>query len=282
MEIKGKALCVGINKFQYLPPNAFLNGCVNDANDMVKLLTTYLGFKKADITVLLDSKATKANIMKNLKEIVDESRKGNCNYVVFSCSSHGSYMPDKNNDEPDNVDEVFLPYDAKADNASDNWDRDHVIIDDELGDLFAQIPSDAILEAFLDTCHSGTGLKALDLLMNRRIRFIPPPSPMAIERGEGIRSHGMREALLEKDMKNHILWSGCKADQTSADAIIENEWHGAFTYYLYKFIKAQNNDMTRKEIITKTRTDLKKEKYTQIPQLECNISFTKLKIGNMS
>ena len=116
----------------------------------------------------------------------------------------------------------------------------------------------------------------------QKIRFIPPPSAIAIKRGEGIRGHGMREALLEKDMKNHILWSGCKSDQTSADAIIEDEWHGAFTYYLNKFIKAQNNGMTRKEIITKTRKDLKEENFTQIPQLECNTKFTNFKIGKMS
>ena len=114
MEIKGKALCVGINKFQHLPQNAFLNGCVNDAHDMSKMLTTYLGFKKDDVTVLLDSKATKANIMKSLKEIVEETKKGNCNYIVFSCSSHGSFMTDKDNDEPDHVDEVFCPYDTKG------------------------------------------------------------------------------------------------------------------------------------------------------------------------
>ena len=281
MQTNGKALCVGINKFQYLPPNAFLNGCVNDAQDMSELLTTQLGFKKDDITILLDSKATKANIMKNLKEIVQGANKGNYNYVVFSCSSHGSFMTDKNNDEPDHVDEVFCPYDTKDDN-NGSWDPDHVIIDDELRDLFSQLPSDVLLEAFLDTCHSGTGLRALDLLTNRKIRFIPPPSAIAINRGERIRGHGMREALLEKDMKNHILWSGCKSDQTSADAIIEGQWHGAFTYYLNKFTKTQNKGMTRKGLITKVRKDLKTENYTQIPQLECNTKFNNLTIGRMS
>ena len=80
---------------------------------MVEVLKTHLGFKKDDIIILLDSKATKANIMKNLKEIVQEANEGNCNYVVFSCSSHGFFMTDKNNDEPDHVDEVFCPYDIK-------------------------------------------------------------------------------------------------------------------------------------------------------------------------
>ena len=159
---------------------------------------------------------------------------------------------------------------------------DHVIIDDELRDLFAQLPSNVLLEAFLDTCHSGTGLRALDLLTNRKIRFIPPPSPIAINRGERIRGHGMREALLENNMKNHILWSGCKADQTSADAIIKGEWHGAFTYYLNKFVTTQNKGMTRKGLITQIRKDLKQESFTQIPQLECNTKFNNLKIGIMS
>ena len=53
-----KALCVGINKFKNYP-DAALQGCINDANDMSSVLQEFLGFIKKDITILTDAKATK-------------------------------------------------------------------------------------------------------------------------------------------------------------------------------------------------------------------------------
>jgi hypothetical protein len=33
-----RAVCVGINQFAHLPMASWLNGCVNDANDMAAML----------------------------------------------------------------------------------------------------------------------------------------------------------------------------------------------------------------------------------------------------
>ena len=51
-----------------------------------------------------------------------------------------------------------------------------IILDDELRDLFVQLPQNVLLEVYLDTCHSGTGLRAIDMLLDRRPRYLPPPS----------------------------------------------------------------------------------------------------------
>lgn len=84
-----RALCVGINKFQNYP-QAALNGCVNDADDMVSVLKQHMGFTDGDIVSLTDAQATKANIMANLKEMVDGAKNGKYNYLFFSISSHGT------------------------------------------------------------------------------------------------------------------------------------------------------------------------------------------------
>ncbi len=153
-----KALCVGINKFKNLP-SAALQGCVNDADDMEKLLKALLGFQAQDIVKLIDTKATKANIIKNLKEMVEGAKSGKYSYLVFSMSSHGTQVPDLSGDEPDRADEAFCPHDlAQKGNV---WDPQHIITDDELRDLFIQLPENVLLEVYLDTCHSGTGLKQL-------------------------------------------------------------------------------------------------------------------------
>jgi len=185
-----RALCVGINNFKNFP-SAALRGCVNDANDMEKLLKNLLGFQAVDIVKLTDTKATKTNIMKNLKEMVHGAKSGKYSHIIFTMSSHGTQVPDLSGDEPDRVDEAFCPNDLAQN--GDDWDSNHIIVDDELRDLFIQIPEDVVLEVYLDTCHSGTGLKAIDLLFGRQTRYIPPPSLEAFKRVDGKRQRGLNK-----------------------------------------------------------------------------------------
>lgn len=87
-----RALCVGINNFKNYPESA-LYGCINDAHDMKTLLMEYMGFQDQDIIELADAKATKANIMKNLQEMVEGAKTGKYDSLVFSMSSHGTRIP---------------------------------------------------------------------------------------------------------------------------------------------------------------------------------------------
>jgi hypothetical protein len=270
-----KALFVGINKFKNLPA-ATLQGCVNDANDMAKLHKELLGFTDADITILTDAKATKANIMKNLGAMVADAKAGRLSYLVFSLSSHGTQVPDKNGDEPDRADEAFCPYDlAQKGNV---WDKNFIILDDELHDLFVRLPENVLLEVYLDTCHSGTGLKSIDMLLDRRPRYLPPPSLEAFLKVDGRKSRGLYESMLEKGLVHHILWAGCRSDQTSADAKIGTSWHGAFTYYFCKEMRKCKNKLSRLSVLKKVISDLKKGHYSQIPQLEGAATVRRSKI----
>ena len=147
-----KALFVGINKFAKYSQFT-LNGCVNDAKDMAAMYKDLLGFKTGEMTILTDAQATKAAIMTNLKSMVADAKSGKLNYLVFSLSSHGTQMNDTSGDEPDGKDEAFVPHDIAE--KSGSWDPAHIISDDELHDLFLQLPDNVLLEVYLDTCHSG-------------------------------------------------------------------------------------------------------------------------------
>lgn len=263
-----RALCVGINTFKNYP-NATLNGCVNDANQMAGILKKYLGFSGTgtDITLLTDAQATKTAIMAELKSMVNGAKAGKYSYLVFSLSSHGSQAPDQNADEADHFDEVFCPHDLAEKNGQ--WDQAHIIIDDELHDLFAQVPDNVLIEAYLDTCHSGTGLKAIDLMPDRRPRYIAPPSMAGCEKVLSLMPRGLRRRLIEKSAKNVILWAACRDNQTSADAYINGAYHGAFTYYWAKETTAANNKISRKALLKMVNADLKSNHYTQVAQLEC-------------
>jgi metacaspase-1 len=271
-----RALCVGINNFKNYPQNA-LQGCVNDANDMQALLQNNLGFTADDIVKLTDAQATKANIMNALKEMVDGAKAGKYSYLIFSMSSHGTQVPDVNGDEPDKADEAFCPHDlAQKGNV---WDPDHIINDDELHDLFVQLPENVLLEVYMDTCHSGTGLKAVDMLLDRKPRYMPPPSLEAFQELEGRRPRGLYRYMLEKGVTQHILWAACRSDQTSADANIEGGWHGAFTYFFCKVMNDSQNKLSRSDVLAKVTSYLKDGQYTQIPQLECEATKRDMKIA---
>jgi hypothetical protein len=267
-----RALCVGINQFQNYP-GSNLQGCVNDANQMIGVLKQFLGFKDADIKKLTDAQATKAAIISELKAMVQGAVAGKYSYLVFSLSSHGTQLPDKHHDEPDNYDEAFCPTDLAEKNGQ--WDPNHVIIDDELHDLFAQVPDKVLVEVYLDTCHSGTGLKACDLMPNRRPRYIAPPSMQATEEVVSLQSRGLSRRAVERVAKNVILWAACRANQTSADAYIGGAYHGAFTYYWVKEITAAKNKISRNDLLKKVNLDTKGH-YSQVAQLECPATQRKI------
>jgi hypothetical protein len=269
-----RALCVGVNKYKNLP-SAALKGCVPDAKDMSAMLKALLGFKAADVSVLTDAQATKANIMAKLKEMVDGAKAGKYTYLIFSLSSHGTQVPDTTGDEPDKLDEAFCPYDLAQ--KGDQWDPKFVITDDELRNLFSQLPSNVLLEVYLDTCHSGTGIRTIDLLLDRKPRFLPPPSLEGLEALEGKTPRTLAKAMAEKDLVHHILWAGCKSNQTSADAVIDGGWHGAFTYFFIKEMTSSKNSLPRSEVLKRVRAALK-GKYTQIPQLETEATKKKLSL----
>lgn len=260
------ALCVGVNQYQNFP-SATLNGCVNDTRDMASLLKELLGFEDSDITCLTDEAATKAAILRELSRMVEGALAGRYDHLVFTFSGHGTQVPDLNLDEFDRADEAFCPYDLAQ--RGPQWDRDHLIVDDELHDLFVQLPSTVILEVFLDACHSGTGLRAADLLMDRKPRYLPPPSVEAFRDIEYRHARPGHQKLLEKGLSHHILWTACKSHQTAADALLEGSWHGAFTWHFCREARASGNHLSRAKVLAKVRQDLSTAHFTQTPQLDC-------------
>ena len=275
-----KALFVGINKFANYSQFT-LNGCVNDAKDMSALYKDLLGFTAAEMTVISDAQATKANIMSNLNAMVADAKAGKLNYLVFSLSSHGTQMNDTSGDEPDGKDEAFVPYDI-AEKAG-AWDPAHIISDDELHDLFVQLPAGVLLEVYLDTCHSGSGLRGAEFGLHApRARYIAPPEQEFSKKTARMRGFTLERPLAaakkgaKKTVKapvaagaHHLLWTGCKANQTSAGAYFNGRQNGAFTFYFVKVMRDTQNKLSRKEVIAKMRT-LMKSGFAQTPQLEGN------------
>lgn len=259
-----RALCVGINQFAHLPMASWLNGCVNDANDMAAMLRKR-GFASRSVTVLTDAQATKANIMGALTTLVTTAKEGDT--IVFSFSSHGTQVPDTDGDEPDGADEAFACHDMAQ--KGDQWDTDTVIIDDELRLLFGKLPKGVVMEAYLDTCHSGTGLKAEDLLSGRRPRFVPPPTMKGLRSIDAAATKSTTAELVKSIPAGGrpVLFGGCRSDQTSADATFDGRSSGAFTYFFLKALAA-NPTGSRADLHKALTKGLVDADFSQRPTLE--------------
>lgn len=269
------ALCVGINRFKNLPMASWLNGCVNDAEDVSTLLSKAFGFADKSITVLTDQAATKDAVFGAMTEALDRANMPgeHLDHIVFTMSSHGTQLPDTSGDEADQVDEAFATYDLRQTGAA--WDPGSLILDDELHDLFTRLPKGVLLDVILDTCHSGTGLRALDLVPtidDRRPRFVPPPTPLGRDgaEAEGADTRMLRDLVrASKTAAKPVLFAACRADQTAADANFDGRYNGAFTHFLLDALQS-GAPPSRAEIIKQVNVKLRGRQFAQRAQLEAS------------
>jgi hypothetical protein len=247
-----KALCVGINDYPFGSDND-LRGCVNDANDWSNLLRNHFDF--TDVKQLLNSDATKVNVLNGLKDLLAGAKGGDV--LVFTNASHGTYLADTDGDEP-KFDEAICPYDSDS----------NLLVDDELRNLFLNIADDVRLTVISDSCHSGsvTRVAINQYRRNRQLnpRVLGNPELSSSEL-RGARSK--KEKHPESGMKE-ILLSGCKSSQTSADAYIADDYHGAMSYYAIKAITDAGYNLTYADLHTSLLPMLEEENYDQVPQLE--------------
>ncbi|MEW5767811.1 MAG: caspase family protein [bacterium] len=265
-----KALLVGINKYKL--PGCNLNGCVNDVTNVRDILLKYFGFSIKEIRVLVDERATKANIISRLKWLVNGAKQGD--KLLFHFSGHGSQIVDRDGDElKDKMDELICPHDM-------DWDG-NFIADDDLEKIFSGVPTVVNLEVLLDCCHSGTGTRetmAINMLppeLSFKSRFLPPPIDIQCRADEDME---IRKLLRKHNSLNHVLFAGCQSNQTSADAYINGSYNGAFTYYLCKHLRETQGNIRRAELLRRTRASIKFNGYSQIPQLEAPVAEKKKKM----
>jgi hypothetical protein len=268
-----RALLVGLN--HYPDPANALRGCVNDVLQTSKVLQEAYGFDDArQVRVLTDERATTRAIAHRLHWLVDDARPGDI--LVFHYSGHGSQVRDRHGDElDDGLDEIICPYDL---------DWDDPFTDDDLHAIVGAIPAGVNLTVILDCCHSGTGLRATDWLGTPlRVRsLVPPPDlvhrthPRIEDLGENRRltmTHATRELALRRfgekaAERGAILLAACRANQVSADAWIDGDFHGAFTYFLWKAAREAGYAVSYAELLRRARHELRYAGYDQVPQLE--------------
>lgn len=261
--MKKKALLVGINR--YPDPNDSLNGCLNDVRLMEETLRGEYGFAgKEDVRLLTDSAATTGAILDGLAWLAAGARPGDS--LLFHYSGHGSQVPDRSGDETsDGLDEILCPYDV-------DWERP--LTDDDLAAACGGIPRGALLTVVLDCCHSGTGLRepAHSCTPPRpgapsRPRFMPCPAGVPRSSRRFARRVPRRFGV-SLTRGNAVLIAACREDQTAADALISETYHGAHTFYLCRALRDADWVTTYRFLAASLGGLISRDGFDQVPQLE--------------
>ncbi|GAB5037338.1 peptidase c14 [Nannochloropsis oceanica] len=257
-----KAVFVGIN---YFKSKAELFGCINDVKNVKSFIIQNYGFVQENIKTFTDEPGsgnempTRANIINALKWLASGATSGDS--LFFHYSGHGGTARDLDGDEVDNFDETILPSD---------FEEAGQILDDEIhAILVAALPVGVRLTAIFDSCHSGS---ALDLPWH------------GMDAVKHLLSAGGNEEARKKAEKERtntdadvIQFSGCRDDQTSADARIDGQPTGAASFALLSCLRA-NPNQNYTELLQNMRKTLA-GKYTQVPQLstahpiDLNVAF---------
>ncbi|KAG1471756.1 hypothetical protein G6F56_001940 [Rhizopus delemar] len=277
-----RALLIGIN---YTGSANALNGCINDVKNVKEFLTNLYQFRAEDMVILTDDQSeekfqpTKQNILSAMQWLVNGAREND--------SGHGGRVKDQDGDEDDGYDETIYPVDY------DRYEGESgQIVDDEMHEIMVRpLPRGCRLTAIFDSCHSGT---ALDLPYVYSTQGVIKEDSILKDAGSGLLSAGMayatgnksgalssifnlgknlmgRKGVDEKIKKfksseaDVIMFSGCKDNQTSADAMENGKSTGAMSY-AFTTVLRQNNQQTLLQLLNSVR-DILKNKYSQRPQL---------------
>ena len=267
-----RALLVGINTY----PDSPLRGCVNDVEDMSDFLVARCGFVESDIRLLTDKRATTGAIMERLRWLIKGARAGD--RLFFHYSGHGVQLTTRDpSGEVDGLDEAICPVDF-------DWSDEHAIRDKDFARLFKAIPKGVKFIWVSDSCHSGDLTrepsrpgKAIPRnrtppVCNPAIRWIGMPADMAWRVRTAATLH-ITPGTLARAVRglNLALITGCRSDQTSADAFFSGRFNGALTYMLLKGLRARDGlSAPLKTIVPRVRGMLKKAGFSQEPQLEGN------------
>ena len=225
--------------------DARLRGCINDVRNMESLLNTAeYGFDNVRVFTDASSNArtTAQGILQEINNLAKRSWSDNLDLAWIHYSGHGCSTRDRKGDENDRTDECLVPSDFKTAG---------VIPDDYIKDCLRNFNPKTKVICIFDCCHSGT-------IGDLKYRYFDKHTNQIENRGRPCPS-------------NVVLFSGCKDEQTSADAYNVNhlfKYSGAMTSCL---IMVLNDNRALKckvfDLLDGLRAKLAEKRFAQIPQL---------------
>ncbi|MCC4214686.1 caspase family protein [Leeuwenhoekiella parthenopeia] len=243
---------------------------ISSANDvpLIKSALIKQGFTEENISILLNSDATRAGIisaLENLNKILEPG-----DIVVIHYSGHGQQIADDNGEEIDDKDEALVPYDAFV-RPSYNYSGQNHIRDDELGKLITnfrnKLGKDGQLMLLLDSCHSGSATRG-GKARGGAPTFAPEgwsPSENKTKSGSDM----LETAQIKPDAAPFVLFSGASANELN----YEYEGVGSLSYAFNKAMTDLGSDFTYRQLYNKMAATMNVISPNQTPTIEGNPDY---------
>lgn len=235
---------------------AQLRGCINDVMNTATYLNS-VGFDRVDTFTdkSTPNDTTAVGIISRINELALRSWKQTIDVAWIHFSGHGCQVKDWNGDEKDGMDECIVP---------SNYKRAGVVRDDNIVRALCGFHPATRIFAVFDCCHSGT-------ICDLPFKYISKTAKST-------------ESTTNIPEANVVFISGCRDDQTSADAFnVSNrmKFTGAMTSCLLQVLQ-QESPTDLFDMQDKLRNKLKAKRFTQVPQMcsnfelpdECGIFWT--------
>jgi hypothetical protein len=264
-----RAVLVGIDRYARADVPV-LRGCANDVMLVRRVLKGCYGLGNEDIRVLVDDRATKAAILHRLAVTAHHSRPGDV--VVLYFSGHGSQIRDRDGDElTDALDELLCPHDM-------DWDRGTYVLDDDVDEVFGELPPGVLFEGIFDCCFWGAGPPGLAVepgpqALRDDLRYLPPPIDIAARaEGEDDRVDLHLLARARAFAEGNVFWAASREGRTAAEDVFEGRPQGIFTYALCRAIEAhvargEGWVASRQALLEEVRARVHALGYAQTPEL---------------
>jgi len=208
-----RALLVGVGRYSHFEEK--LNGVSLDIG-MMREIVHLMGFKRHEIKVLEHENASTAKVYDAVENWLINGA-GPDDRVLFYFSGHGSQIPDENNDEDDQFDEVLLLHDTVFSEKNGRQTLNGVLVDDHLNHMLARMKSRNIL-IIIDACHSGSATKRLQLssrsfqASQSKVKYFYY-SPSLEAAGGGGSFDLMNPQTMKADGSHYVAITACRDDE---------------------------------------------------------------------
>ena len=229
-----RALLIGVSAYDESIGLASLRGPANDVRLWQKTLKAR---GVSDIRILADAVEggvipTHAAILEAMADLARASSAGDL--AIITLSGHGTRQPDNNGDETDGLDELFLPADTGRAEAGSNA-IPNALLDDEIGvavDAIRATGADVWL--IIDSCHSGSGLRAAS--PDVASRYVDPALLGVSDRAAGPAADSGAGDTGRADLPGQVIaFYAARASEVAREVNMEPEkpgdsaWYGLFS-----------------------------------------------------
>ena len=257
------ALLVGVTEYPNLARHQWLEGPANDVRLMADVLQRApFSVPAGNITTLSASpsdvrlRPTRANIAREFQRLAETARQND--QVVILMAGHGSQQPandDPADEEPDGMDEIFLPADVGAWNGATGH-VDNAIVDDDIRAWVTAIRNKgAFVWLIFDSCQSGTMARGINIERDRRVM----PATLKIPDAAFRMNPGNRQLEQETQLLGLSPSAGgiaaiyaAEMRELTPETRLPNAtspWQGLFTYTIASVLQESRSPLTYRDLV---------------------------------